>query len=167
MGPWPQSDSFPTCHFLAKLLYHNRRQLSKDLESALHLSRASFDQMIAEADFIVITAPLNDQTYDLFTLDTFRKMKRTAIVVNIGRGPVIKEDDLVVALHEGVICGAGLDVLEFPPNTASELETCPNLTWTPHLGSSSIEARTAMCDLAIEAVMDALADRRPKYAVNN
>lgn len=149
------------------LIYNNRRQLSEELESSLRLSFVSFDQMLSEADFIVITAPLNDQTFHLFTLDCFRRMKRTAIVINIGRGSIIKEEDLVTALKEKLIWGAGLDVLEFPPKMASGLDTCPNLTLTPHLGSSSIETRTAMCDLAVQAVLDALANRRPKYLVNN
>jgi len=152
--------------FNMKLLYHNRRQLPDEIESSLGLLRVSRDQMLAESDFIVITAPLNDQTRHFFTLDTFKKMKPTAMVVNVGRGAIIKEDDLVTALQQKLIAGAALDVLETPPTMARELENCPNTILTPHLGSATYEARTEMCESAIQAIIDVLAGKRPKYVVN-
>jgi len=127
----------------------------------------SLEQMLSESDFVIIAAPLNEQNRHLFTLATFQRMKRTAVLVNIGRGQIIKEDDLVQALQQKLIRAAALDVLECPPTIAADLEKCENVTLTPHLGSATMEARTAMCDLAIEALLDAYHGKKPRYVVND
>ena len=90
--------------------------------------------MVAECDFVVITAPLTPKTHHLFDEELFKAMKPTAFLVNIGRGPIIKEDDLVKALKKGWIAGAGLDVFEQEPLPAkSPLWGMENVLLSPHV----------------------------------
>lgn len=151
--------------FQMRVIYHNRRQLDPAIEADLALTRSGFDQLLAESDFIVITAPLNEGTAHLFTIDSFHRMKRTAVIVNIGRGKIIKEVDLVSALQQRLIAAAAIDVLESPPKLTPGLKSLPNLVLTPHIGSATIEARTRMCDLAIEAILDVHHGRTPRFKV--
>ena len=92
-------------------------------------------------------------------------MKKKAILINIGRGPVIKEVDLIAALETNLIGGVALDVFETPPSVAEQLKERTNVTHTPHLGSASTEARIAMSDLVIDAVLDVHQGRVPNYVV--
>ena len=75
----------------------------------------SFEELLAESDFVSVHVPLMPETRHLFTYETFGKMKRTACLINTSRGPVLAEDDLVRALKDGLIAGAGLDVYEREP----------------------------------------------------
>jgi glyoxylate reductase len=148
------------------VIYHNRKRLLAEVESRLGLKYVSFDALVARSDFIVIAAALNPSSRHLFTLDVFQRMKRSAIIVNVGRGPIIREDDLVVALRKGIIFGAGLDVYETPPKLARHLASCPRTTLLPHLGSATLTARVAMCDSAVQSILQVLAGRTPSNIVN-
>ena len=101
----------------------------------------------------------------MFTLDTFRGMKKNSILINIGRGGIINEKDLLVALKEGFIGGAGLDVFEDPNDIPPELRCHPKVTLTPHIGSGTQEARDSMSELAVQAVVDVLNGKRPQYEI--
>ena len=152
--------------FNMNVLYHNRNRLDSTIESKLDATFVTFDELLAQSDFVVVTSPLNEHSRYRFTLETFRKMKRNAVFVNAGRGPIAKEDDLVTALNQRLIWGAGLDVYEFEPKMARALEDCPNTTLLPHLGSATYPTREAVCDAAVQAVLDNLEGRRPRYVVN-
>jgi phosphoglycerate dehydrogenase-like enzyme len=90
--------------------------------------------MVAEADFVVITAPLTSKTHHLFNEELLRVMKPTAYLINVGRGSIIKEGDLVKALKKGWLAGAGLDVFEEEPLPASSpLWKLDNLLLSPHV----------------------------------
>ncbi len=94
--------------------------------------------MVAECDFVVITLPLTDKTHHLFDEEMFRAMRENAFVVNIGRGPVINERDLIRALKKGWIAGAGLDVFEEEPLPAdSPLWKLENVIISPHISGST------------------------------
>lgn len=95
-------------------------------------------EALAAADFIVVTLPLTPQTRELFTLDAFRLMKRSAYFINVARGAIVREADLITALETGVIRGAALDVFQqepLPPD--SPLWSAPNLLLTPHIAARS------------------------------
>jgi glyoxylate reductase len=147
--------------FEMPIIYHNRNRLPADVESRLALKYVSFEALTARSDFLVIAASLNPSSRQLFTLGVFRKMKRTAVIVNVGRGPIIREVDLVTALRKGIIWGAGLDVYETPPKLARRLTSCRGTTLLPHLGSATHAARVAMCDVAVRSVLEVLAGRIP------
>ena len=152
--------------FEMQVLYCNRSRLPDEVETRLHLSAVDFDGLLEKSDFLVITTPLNKESYHLFDLKAFERMKTSAILVNIGRGPVIKEVDLIAALETNLIAAVALDVFEMPPNVAEQLKTRVNVTLTPHLGSATTEARSRMSDLVIDAILDVHEGRVPDYVVS-
>ena len=152
--------------FEMRILYCNRSRLPDEVEAKLHLSVVDFDGLLEKSDFLVITTPLNKESHHLFDLKAFERMKTSAILVNIGRGPVIKEVDLIAALETNLIAAVALDVFEMPPNVAEQLKTRVNVTLTPHLGSATTEARSRMSDLVVDAILDVHEGRVPNYVVS-
>ncbi len=107
--------------------------------------RVEFDTLLKESDFLSVHCPLSDKTRDLFSLEAFQKMKKSAILINVARGPVVNDGALYTALTEGYIAGAGLDVTGTEPmkdsNPLSKFMDSNKLIITPHLAWASIEAR--------------------------
>jgi len=103
---------------------------------------------------VVLIVPLTAETEHMITAAELSLMKQTALLVNMARGKVIKESDLVDALKAGIIAGAGLDVFEFEPKVSKELFSMPNTILTPHVGSATEEARA---QLSIKAAQNAIA----------
>lgn len=129
--------------------------------------KADWDTALREGDLFSIHMPLNDQTRGLFNETVFKKMKRTAILINTSRGPIIDERALFKALSEGWINSAGLDVFEKEPiNADNPLLTLDNITVAGHTGWYTEESQTELKRKAAENVRDALVTGRPKYAVN-
>lgn len=96
------------------------------------------DELLAISDFVVIALPLVEETKNLFTIKEFAAMKSSAYFINIARGAVVKQDDLVTALEQGLIKGAGLDVFDHEPlSETSPLWDMPNVIITPHLAALS------------------------------
>lgn len=112
--------------------------------------RVDFDTLLTQSDIISIHAPLNEQTKHLFTYDAFAKMKNTAYLINVGRGPIVKEDDLCRALNENLLAGAGLDVLEKEPMAADNpllfIKDSRKLLITPHIAWATTEARARLME---------------------
>lgn len=114
--------------------------------------------LLAESDIISVHAPLNEYTENLINMDVLKKMKRSCIFLNLGRGPIVVESDLADALEEGVIAAAGLDVLCDEPMS----ETCPlrrikdskKLLLTPHIAWASVEARTRLMAVVLGQVKE-------------
>ncbi|NLZ81075.1 MAG: D-2-hydroxyacid dehydrogenase [Clostridiales bacterium] len=124
-------------------------------------TQVDFNTLLSKSDIISIHAPLNPATNNLFTFETFRKMKKTSILINVGRGPIINEGDLVKALEENEIAGAGLDVLSVEPmekkNPLLTFKDSSRLIITPHIAWASIEARNRLVEEVyknIEAYMN-------------
>lgn len=151
--------------FNMRVVYQNRSKNEK-AESETGGQYVDFETLLKESDFIVITAPLTEDTRGRFGSEEFGKMKPTSIIVNVGRGPIIKERELAEALKDGEIWGAGLDVFENEPIVDSELLLAPNALLAPHIGSASIETRKRMIDMAVVSVELALSGEVPKYLVN-
>lgn len=112
--------------------------------------KVDLDTLLSEADVISIHAPLNDKTVDLIGENELRKMKRSAILLNLGRGPIINEHALYKALSEDWIAGAGLDVLTVEPmaasNPLSKIKNSTKLIITPHIAWATVEARQRVTD---------------------
>ncbi|WP_043932297.1 2-hydroxyacid dehydrogenase [Bacillus sp. EB01] len=152
--------------FDMNILYHNRSR-NMQVEEAIGAQYVSFEELVAESDFIVCLTPLTEQTRNMFTRDVFRRMKKSAIFINVSRGPVIDEQALYDALVEGDIAGAGLDVFEKEPISASHpLLKLKNVTAIPHIGSASVETRTAMIEICAENIDRVLSGKEPKTLVN-
>jgi len=114
----------------------------------------------------VLTVDLNPETYHLMDYEKLSKMKRTAFLINASRGAVVKEDDLVRALKEGLIAGAALDVFEREPiGKDHPLAQLPNVVLTPHIGSATRETRERMAEVAVRNLILALEGRKPLYEV--
>lgn len=152
--------------FGMEILYHNRSR-KPDAEKELGAIYSSFDDLVKNADFVVSLAPLTNETRNLFTADVFAKMKKSAIFINAGRGPVVDEQALYEALKQGEIAGAGLDVFEKEPiSSAHPLLELPNVVAIPHIGSASTETRTNMIKLCSANVKAVLTGDSPKTIVN-
>ena len=151
--------------FGMEVIYHNRG-INIRAEEETGASYTEFEELLARSDFIVITAPLNAGTLGRFGSAEFGKMKPTSVLVNIGRGQIVKEKELARALKDGVIWGAGLDVFEHEPEICKDLFTLDNAVLLPHLGSATTETRENMVDMAIRNIESALAGETPANSVN-
>jgi lactate dehydrogenase-like 2-hydroxyacid dehydrogenase len=137
--------------FNMKVLYCNRQPLSAEDEQRLGVQRASFDEVLAQSDFISLHVPLTPETHHLMNAQSLAKMKRSAILVNAARGPVVDPDALYDALKNGVIAGAALDVTEPEPIAGDhKLLSLPNCLVVPHIASASVATRGKMTDIAAE-----------------
>ena len=120
----------------------------------------SLDQLLLSSDVVSLHPPLTAETRHLIDRRAFARMKRSAILVNTSRGPVVDEEALAWALGERLIAAAALDVYEHEPVVHSGLMKFENVVLAPHLGSATRETRTAMADLAVSNVL-AVLDGRP------
>lgn len=115
-----------------------------------------FDTLLAESDVVSVHAPLDENTQNLMDKAAFAKMKKTAIFLNLGRGPIVAEADLADALEQGEIAAAGLDVLckepMTPENPLRRIKDSEKLLITPHIGWASVEARTSLMNIILEQV---------------
>lgn len=123
------------------------------------------EQIYKEADVISLHVPLLPSTQHMINDKTLAMMKKTAIVINTARGPVVDEKALVKALKKGTIAGAGIDVFEFEPKVSKELCKLPNVVLTPHIASARQSARDEMATLAAQNIIDVLEGRTPKGLV--
>ena len=144
------------CGFGMNILYHARSRHEKT-ENTYQAQYRSLDALLSESDFVCSTLPLTKETYHLFGREQFEKMKRSAILVNIGRGAVIDETALAQALTDKTILAAGLDVFEQEPlSPDSPLLSLPNVVLMPHIGSATHETRYGMAACAVDNVIRAL-----------
>lgn len=117
-----------------------------------------FDTLLQTSDIVSVHAPLNDATYHLLNREAFRKMKASAILINVGRGPIVVEKDLVTALQTGEIAAAGLDVLDVEPMAPDSplraLQDSDRLFITPHIAWASVEARARVMDIVAKQITE-------------
>ena len=126
------------------------------------------DELLARADIVSLHLPLSEETRHLIDADALAHMKPTAVLVNTSRGPIVDEAALAVALANGTIAGAALDVFEREPEVTEALLGLENVVLTPHLGSATLETREAMGMLCVQALRAVLLDDRvPENALNS
>jgi glyoxylate reductase len=146
------------------LIYHNR---TPDPEAkSLNARYVSLEELLQSSDFVSLHTPLTSETHHLIDEAALRSMKKTAVLVNTARGPVVDERALVWALREGWIYGAGLDVFELEPKLTPGLLELPNVALAPHLGSATRGAREAMARLCAESIVSVLSGKRPAHLLN-
>lgn len=127
----------------------------------------SFSELLARSDFVSVHVPLSPETRHLFNYPAFQKMKRTAIIVNTSRGDLIDPAGLLAALDEGLIMGAGLDVLsQEPPAAGDRLVNHPATVITPHAAFNSEESLQDLRETTATQMADVLSGRRPQNIVN-
>ena len=151
--------------FNMDVLYYSRRR-SEILDVELGARKVDKDKLIEESDFISLHLPLTEETRHFISADEFRRMKRTAFLINTSRGPVVDEAALVDALRAGQIAGAGLDVYEGEPELHPGLVGLRNVVLVPHIGSATVETRTKMSVIAAENLVSMLKGERAQNCVN-
>jgi glyoxylate reductase len=147
--------------FGMRIAYAGRRRADAALEAELEAEMLDLDELLSTADVVSIHTPLNDATRHLIDARRLALMKPTAHLVNTSRGPVVDEAALAAALRAGTIAGAGLDVFEHEPEIHPDLRGLENVVLIPHLGSATIETRTAMGVLAAQNAVAVLGGKRP------
>lgn len=152
--------------FGMKVIYHNRSR--RPDEQALDVAYAAFDELLVQADCIIVLSPLSAQTRGMFSREQFAKMKPSAYFVNAARGPIVNTDALVEALTAETIAFAAMDVTDPEPLPADHpLLKLPNVLITPHIGSATTETRTAMALLTADNLLAGLNKRPLPACVNN
>jgi glyoxylate reductase len=140
--------------------------VNESLERDLGARRVDLDTLCAESDVISVHCPLTDETHHLFGADQFARMKARAVFVNTARGPIHDEAALAVALRDGEIAAAGLDVFENEPSVDPLLMELDNAVLLPHIGSATGPTRDRMAIMAAENLIAALRGERPANLLN-
>jgi glyoxylate reductase len=151
--------------FQMKVIYTDE-QRNEQLERKLEAKKVPLSYLLKESDFVSIHVPLTKATYHLIGEKELKMMKKTAILLNTARGPIIDEAALITALKEHWIFGAGLDVYEHEPKISKELKKLNNVILQPHTGSGTIETRTKMALMAAENLIEGLKGNIPPNCIN-
>jgi len=142
--------------FGMKVLYHNRSRLPESVEAETGARYVGFDELLGQADHLVLVLPYTAQSHHLIDAAALAKMKPGATLVNIARGGLVDELALAEALASGRLAAAGLDVYEGEPNVRPALLALRNVVLTPHIGSASLDTRRGMVALAVDNLIAAL-----------
>jgi glyoxylate reductase len=152
--------------FGMSIVYHNRRPVAADTEARLGARAVELHELLESSDVVSLNCPYSEATHHLIDADALGRMRRSAYLVNTARGPIVDESALVEALRDGRIAGAGLDVFEHEPEVHPGLLDLDNVVLIPHLGSATVETRSAMASLAARNVVEVLAGRAPLTPVD-
>jgi glyoxylate reductase len=152
--------------FNMRVLYYDPNPLTPEAEQQLGAERVDLARLLVESDFVSVHVPLTEQTFHLLSTQQFGQMKRSAVLINTSRGPVIDEAALVEALNAKKIAGAGLDVYEREPAVHPGLIPLPNVILTPHIASASVRTRSEMSAMAARNMATAVRGGRPPNLLN-
>jgi glyoxylate reductase len=146
------------CGFDMEILYYGRTKKRTDVEAAVKATYVpDLYQMLSRCDYVILVAPATSETYHMMGKKEFEAMKSTGILVNISRGSLVNQDDLVEAIKTNSIGGAGLDVTSPEPLPRDhELLKLPNVIITPHIGSATYHTRKKMVQLTIDNIQAGL-----------
>lgn len=166
MGRIGQTIARRSAGFDMKVIYNNRRRLSQDIERRLNATHMSKDELLQQADFVVLQVPYSPETHHLIGVAELKKMKPSAILINSTRGGVVDDAALIEALNNGALRGAGLDVFENEPRLNPAFLQLKNVVLTPHIGSSTEATRQAMAMTAAKNLVAALTGGNPPNLLN-
>jgi gluconate 2-dehydrogenase len=152
--------------FDMKVAYHNRSRLPVQEEAAVGARYLGLQDLLREADHLVIVVPYSPETHHLIGAGELALMKPTATLTNVARGGVVDDAALAQALRDRRIAAAGLDVFEGEPSVNPALLEVPNVVLTPHIASASLPTRRAMADLAATNLIAALTGGTPPTPLN-
>jgi glyoxylate reductase len=154
--------------FGMNVIYQSLFELSSEAAVELGAGRVlELDELLATADVVSLHCPYTPETHHLIGAAQFAAMRETAYLVNTARGPIVDEAALVDALRDGQIAGAGLDVYEREPLVHPGLLELENVALLPHLGSATIETRTAMATLAAGNALAVLRGEHPPTPIQS
>lgn len=152
--------------FAMPILYHNRRRLPEAEEKDLNARFVDLNTLLSESDFVSLHVTLTEETRHRIGTAELKLMKPSAFLINASRGPVVDEAALLQALKNRSIAGAGLDVYENEPALTPGLADLDNVVLLPHMGSATVETRTAMAARAVENLLTGLAGSVPRDCLN-
>ena len=152
--------------FGMKVIYHNRSQLDAATEADCKARFMSKEELLKTADHVVLVVPYSAASHHTIGAAELALMQPTATLVNIARGGIVDDAALAVALREGRIAAAGLDVFEGEPKVHPDLLTVPNVVLTPHIASATVATRTAMAQLAADNLIGFLIHNKPLTPIN-
>ena len=142
------------------VVYYNRSKVDGINLNNSHQA-SSLSELLSVSDVVVISIPGGPDTYHLIDKHALAQMKSESILINIARGEIVKESDLITALQDKKISGAGLDVYEFEPLVSSKLIDLENVVLLPHLGTAALSVREEMGSIALQNVIAILLDKKP------
>ena len=148
------------------ILYTNKSGALDLYKNNPDISYTDLDGLLRRSDYVVLLVPLSEETRHLITFSKMEIMKNSAYLINMARGPIVRETDLIKALQENQIAGACLDVYEFEPKISKELMSLPNTVLTPHIGTATKEARKLMSECAAQNIIDVLTNGTCPNIVN-
>ncbi|MBI2643281.1 MAG: D-glycerate dehydrogenase [Nitrosarchaeum sp.] len=152
--------------FDMKIVYHNRKPVSKSKEKSLGVKYATLDKLITQSDVISIHVPHTKETNQFFDMKIFKKMKKSAFLINTARGKIVNEKDLIIALNKKIIAGAALDVYQSEPISEKHpLTKMQNVVLAPHIGSSTKETRAKMAEITVKNLNLGINGKKPIYSV--
>lgn len=143
------------------IIYQSRSEIDPAISADLGARRVDLEELLAVSDVVSLHCPYGPNTHHLIGAEQLAVMKETAYLVNTARGPIVDEAALALALREGQIAGAGLDVFEQEPKIHPWLLELENVALIPHLGSATVETRTAMAILATDNTLAVLGGKQP------
>lgn len=152
--------------FGMKVIYHNRSRLDAASEAACKATYVSKEQLLREADHLVLVLPYSASSHHAIGAAEIAQMKPSATLVNIARGGIVDDAALAQALKDRRIAAAGLDVFEGEPAVHPELLKVPNVVLTPHIASATVKTRLAMADLAADNLIGYLVKGKPLTPLN-
>ena len=141
------------------IAYTKRSPLDAETAKELNATHMDLDELLTTSDVVSLHCPYSPETHHLMNASTIGKMKKSAYLINTARGPVVDEEALATALQQGKIAGAGLDVFEKEPTVHQALIGLDNVVLIPHLGSATVETRTAMANLAVTNALAVLSGK--------
>jgi len=148
-----------------QILYFSRRRLSEEQERTENISYRELDDLISESDVISLHLPYTPEARHIIDARRIARMKQNAILINTARGPLVDETALLSALKERRIFGAGFDVYEHEPQVDPDLLRLSNVSVLPHIGSATVETRSAMTAMAIDDCVAVLTGGKPRHRV--
>lgn len=147
--------------FGMKIIYTRRNRLDEKIEKELSAQYVSLDDLLQQSDIVSLHCPYSTETHHLISDAQLSKMKKTSYLINTARGPIVNEEALANALINKTIAGAGLDVYEYEPKVNEKLLKLDNVVLLPHLGSATVETRTAMATTAANNALEILSGNKP------
>jgi glyoxylate reductase len=148
-----------------EVIYHNRSR-NEEAEKEIGAKYVSFEELLAQSDVLSVHTALTPETKDKFTLDIFKQMKSNSIFINTARGGIHNEKDLIQALEEKIIWGAGLDVTNPEPmDKDNPLLSMESVAVLPHIGSATEETRAAMAQIIVKNVLAGLKGEQLPFEV--